>query len=605
MGLDVVTLEVLRNKFDVIADEMELALLRASFSPIVKEGYDASAALFTTDGQVIAQAAAIPIHLGCLIPTVQRIVEVFPVETMAEGDAYIMNDPYDGGTHLPDTTIVQPIIFQGRTRALAATMTHNQDVGGKAPGSIPTDATEIFQEGICIPPLHFYERGRPNETLHALLRKNVRLPEVLMGDLHGQIAAGHVGIRRFVELLSEYGLDVALGAVNELMDRAEAATRERVSAMPDGSYTFTDYLDNDGVVLERPIAIKVTVHISGSDVTFDFTGSSPQVAGPVNSVAAASVSGAYFVLRSVTDPEIPNNSGCYRMVRFMLPEGSVVNPRHPAPVNARTVTVVRIAHAVMGAFAQALPERIAAADSGHLTMAFGGRNPRTGRTFVTSEMGSGGVGARPTKDGIDMLDFGPVNCMNIPLEALQMDAPLRIHAFRLRGDSGGAGRFRGGLGAEKVFEARADDLVVTVRGERFFTQPWGLHGGRAGASANAWILRKDGTREEIRSKRVFTLQQGDRLHFHTPGGGGYGDPLERGAEQVLTDVLDGKVSPGQAHEAYGVVIDADTLRLDADATKTERQQRQRARRPTPPFDHGRHGASADGALPDFMPRIAG
>jgi N-methylhydantoinase B len=336
VGLNVITLEVLQNRFEVIADEMEVALLRASFSPIVKEGLDASAALFTPAGEVITQAAAIPIHLGCLIPTVKRIVAEFPVAMMAEGDAYIMNDPYDGGTHLPDTTIVQPIFHRGAVVALAATMTHNQDIGGKAPGSIPTDATEIYQEGLCLPPLKFYDRGQPNTTLHALLRKNVRLPDVCLGDLHGQIAAGHVGMRRFVEVVEDYGLDTVNAAVAELMDRAEAATRARVQEIPDGTYRFSDYLDNDGVVLDRRLRISVAVVVQGSEVLFDFTGTSPQAAGPVNSVASATVSGAYYVLRCVTDPLIPNNSGCYRMVRFVLPEGSLVNPRHPAPVNART-----------------------------------------------------------------------------------------------------------------------------------------------------------------------------------------------------------------------------------------------------------------------------
>ena len=572
MSLDIITLEVLRNNFDVIADEMELALLRTSFSPIVKEGYDASAALFTTDGQAIAQAAAIPIHLGCLIPTVARILQEFPAHSMAAGDAFIMNDPYDGGTHLPDTTIVQPIVYRGRTVALAVTMTHNQDIGGKSPGSIPTDATEIYQEGICIPPLRFYEQGQPNSTLIAILRKNVRLPDVLMGDLHGQIAAGNVGIRRTIALLDEYGVETVAMAVNELLDRSEAATREYISAMPDGDYSFHDFLDNDGVDLERRIRIQVTLRISGSDVTFDFSGSSDQVKGPVNSVASASVSGAYYVLRAVTDPFLSNNSGCYRMLHFVLPEGSVVNPRSPAPVNGRTVTVVRIANVIMGAFAQVMPQRIAAADSGHLTIAFGGIDGRTGQPFVTSEMGSGGVGARPTKDGIDMLDFGPVNCQNIPLEAFQMDSPLRIERFRLRRDSGGAGLYRGGLGAEKVFIVTAGEMVVTVRGERFFTQPWGLFGGHAGGAARAWIERAAGGHEEICSKRVFSLARGDRLHFHTPGGGGYGNPLERDPARVLEDVLDGKVDFDTARDQYGVVVLKDADRVDLEATGIARRR---------------------------------
>src|SRR4030095_6750174 len=251
MATDPITLEVLRNKFDVIADEMEIALLKSAYSSIVKEGMDASAALFTAQGETIAQAASIPIHLGSLVPAVQRIIREFPVDSMQEGDVYIMNDPYDGGSHLPDIVIAVPIIYQGRTVALSTTMTHNQDVGGKTPGSVPTDATEIFQEGLRLPPLKFYEAGVPNRTLHAILQKNVRIPDILMGDLHGQVAAGNVGQQRFIELLQEYGKDTVLAAIAELMDRAEAMTREKLSAIPDGSYTFADYLDNDGIDLER------------------------------------------------------------------------------------------------------------------------------------------------------------------------------------------------------------------------------------------------------------------------------------------------------------------------------------------------------------------
>jgi N-methylhydantoinase B len=597
MGLDPITLEVLRNKFDVIADEMELALLRSSFSPIVKEGLDASAALFTVEGEVVAQAAAIPIHLGCLVPTVQRIIQAFPIAAMEEGDAYIMNDPYDGGTHLPDTTIVQPILFQGRTVALAASMTHNQDIGGKSPGSVPTDSTDIFQEGLCIPPLKFYERGKPNQTLHDVMKKNVRLPDVFMGDLHGQIAANTVGIQRFNAVLEEYGLETVRQAIAELMDRAEAMTRAGISKIPDGSYTFTDFLDNDGVVLDKPVKIQARVTVKGEEIHFDLTGSSPQTKGPVNSVASATVSAAYYVLRTITDPAIPNNSGCYRPLHFTLPDGSVVNPRYPAPVNARTVTVVRVADALMGALVQAIPERIIAADSGQLNIAFGGFNPKTGKSFVTTELGTGGVGARPTKDGIDVLDFGPVNCMNIPSEATELNSPLRVRRFNLRTDSGGAGRYRGGLGYHKVFEAVQSEIVVSLRGERFFTQPWGLFGGEAGGAARAWIENGDGTTDEILSKRVFTLYPGQRLHIHTPGGGGYGDPLTRDPERVRQDVLDRKVSPERAQETYGVVLSGPSLSVDGEATRQLRAAlRVRGGAVTWTFGHGPRGTSQNGEI---------
>jgi N-methylhydantoinase B len=457
-------------------------------------------------------------------------------------------------------------------------MTHNQDVGGKTPGSVPTDATEIFQEGLRLPPLKFYERGEPNRTLHAILHKNVRIPDILMGDLHGQVAAGNVGTQRFVELLDEYGTETVMAAIDELMDRAEAMTREKLSAIPDGSYTFTDYLDNDGIDLDQRITLQATATIKGSDVCFDFTGSSPQVRGPLNCVPTAAIAGAYYVVRTITDPAIPNNSGCYRPIHLHLPEGTVVNPRPPAAVNARTATIIRIADVLHGALVQALPGRLPAASSGQLLVAsFGGFDPRRGVPYVTSELGAGGVGARPTKDGIDVLEMGPSNCMNIPAEAIEMSYPLRIKHYGMRSDSGGAGRYRGGLGATKVFEAVAGDVVVSIRGERYFTPPWGLYGGQPAAAAQAWVERADGSIEEIPSKRVFTLHQGERLHVETPGGGGYGDPLERDPEVVRQDVSDRRVSLERAHQQYGVVLQESDLTVDEPATQRTRAALRRQR----------------------------
>ena len=570
-ALDLITLEVLRNKFDVIADEMEIVLLKSAYSSIVKEGLDASAALFTTQGETIAQAASIPIHLGSLVPAVQRILQEFPPATMAEGDVYIMNDPYDGGSHLPDIVIVVPIVDQGTTVALSTTMTHNQDVGGKTPGSVPTDATDIFQEGLRLPPLKFYQRGEPNQTLHAILQKNVRIPDILMGDLHGQVAAGNVGKQRFIELLHEYGHETVRTAIANLMDRAETMTREHLSAIPDGSYTFADYLDNDGIDLEQRITIQATVTIQGSEITCDFSGSSPQVQGPLNCVPTAAIAGAYYVIRTITDPAIPNNSGCYRPIHLYLPEGSVVNPRPPAAVNARTATIIRIADVLHGALVQALPGKLPAASSGQLLVAsFGGFDRRRGVPYVTSELGAGGVGARPSKDGIDVLEMGPSNCMNIPAEAIEMNYPLRIRRYGLRLDSGGAGQYRGGLGAIKTFEAVDGDVVVSIRGERYFTPPWGLYGGHPAASAQAWIERRDGSIEEIPSKRVFTLHQGECLHVETPGGGGYGDPLQRDPEAVHQDVLDRRLTVQSACEQYGVILEESTLAVNLPATQQRR-----------------------------------
>src|SRR5581483_5578011 len=355
-ALDPVLLEVIRNRLEAIADEMELTLLRSAASPIVKEGLDASAALFNVRGETIAQAAAIPIHLGCLELAAKRLVRAFPPDTMAEGDAFLLNDPYDGGTHLPDITLAAPIFAAGRPVALACTMCHHQDVGGRTPGSVPTDATELFQEGLIIPPTRLFRQGVLDENLFGVLRRNVRIPEVFTGDLMAQVAAGRLGGVRLGELFGRYGTAEVLAYVETLLDRAETLTRRGIAAIPDGTYAFQDWLDDDGIDRDRPVRIAVAVTVRGSTMTFDFTGTSPQVRGPFNAVPASTLSAAYYAVRAISDPAIPGNGGCFRALDVVLPPGSLVNPRPPAPVSCRTATIKRIADTILGALARALPE---------------------------------------------------------------------------------------------------------------------------------------------------------------------------------------------------------------------------------------------------------
>ena len=593
-SIDPILLEVLRNRLDAIADEMELTLLKSAASPIVKEGLDASAALFNVRGETIAQAAAIPIHLGALQFGAQRIVRAFPPLEMREGDAFILNDPYDGGTHLPDITLAVPVVADGGVVALACTMCHHQDVGGRTPGSVPTDATELYQEGVIIPPTQLFRAGELDENLFRLLARNVRLPDVFTGDLMAQVAAGRLGGIRLRELFGAHGRDTVLAYIDELLGRAETLTRREIEAIPDGEYRFEDWLDDDGVDVGRRVKIAVTVRVRGSAVTFDFTGTDPQVRGPFNSVPASTMSAVFYAIRAVSDPSIPNNGGCFRALDVVLPEGTVVNPRPPAPVSCRTATIKRIGDTILGALVRALPHRMPAASSGTLlVMALGGRDPETGKPFVASELAAGGMGARPDKDGIDVIETDVSNCMNIPIESVEMGFPLRIHRARLSADSGGAGRFRGGLGLEKVFEATATDVLVSHRGERFASSPWGLHGGTPGRSGHAFVVRKDGTREPLPSKKMVVLHPGDQLWEYIAGGAGYGDPLERETDAVLADVLDGKVSREAARATYGVVLSAAGDAVDEIATKDARAQLARQRGDVRwIFDRGADGRDA-------------
>jgi N-methylhydantoinase B len=585
-SIDPITLEVVRNKLDDVADEMEITLLKSSHSAIVKEALDASAAIFDPAGQQIAQATAAPIHLGMIIPAVQRFVELFPPETMREGDAYVLNDPFDGGTHLPDLVLTVPVVCGGEVIALATAITHHQEMGGRSPGSTPMDATEIFQEGLRIPPLKLYDRGRPNETFFAVLERNVRIPETVRGDLHGQLAACQAGVRGVLALAERYGPE-ALGVYTaELLDRAERMTRDAIERIPDGTYRFVDFLDNDGIEVDRRVRIEVAITIDGSEFIVDLTGSDPQVRGPINCVPASTLAAIYYVVKVATDPSIPNNAGCYRPVRAILPEGSVVNARPPAACNARAVVVRRTVDAMLGALAPALPGRLPAASNGHpLVVSLGGVDPATAKAYVTAEIGTGGMGGRPGKDGVETIQTDTSNAQNVPVEALELEFPLRVGYYRLRRDSGGPGAFRGGLGFEKSLEVLRGELRVSHRGERHYTAPWGVFGGEAGEMSRSVVVRRDGARETIPSKLDFTLEPGDTLLLWTTGGGGHGDPFERDSRLVLEDVRDLKVSADSAANRYGVVV-ADGA-VDEQATRDRRTRLAAERGPvTWTYDRG-------------------
>nr|WP_281722261.1 hydantoinase B/oxoprolinase family protein [Nitrosomonas nitrosa] len=551
--IDPITLEVVRNKLEGIANEMESTLLRASFSPIVREGLDASASLFTLDGESLAQAVAIPIHLGTMIPVVRRIASEFPPSTMTEGDIYLMNDPYLGGTHLPDIALVMPIFADGRPIAFAATMTHHQDVGGMSPGSIPTNATEIYQEGLRLPPLKF--RSGPEEfdqTIIKILRLNSRIPDTFMGDIHAQVSACTVGALRVSELAKAHGTNLLQMLFAEVLDRSEKMTRDALRAIPEGTYTYVDFNDNDGIELDKRIRIEVAVTIRDGCFACDFTGTNAQVRGPFNVVPSGSQAAAYYALRTITGPHIPTNGGCFRVVELTLPEGSILNPVEPAPVNSRTATIKRVTGAILGSLREVLPDLIGADAAGELLVLMFGGNNRSGRRYVVGELIAGGSGAGPKSDGVDVIETDATNCMNLPVEAFERDAPIRINRTRLRRNSGGAGRQRGGLGIEREYEVLEGEVVFTHRGERHFCAPSGAEGGNQGACARSVIYRASGEEEIIPSKLVTRLFPGDRVLIQTAGGGGFGLASERSRDLVREDVANGKVGVQEARAQYGL-----------------------------------------------------
>ena len=550
-ALDPITVEVVRHKLDGIANEMQSTLLRSSFSPIVKEGLDASASLFTPDGTTLAQSCSIPIHLATLIPAVAEVLKSYPVDTMREGDTFILNDPYAGGTHLPDIAVIMPIFHRGKMIALSGAMTHHQDMGGMAAGSVPTNATEIYQEGLRIPPLKLREAGVFNETLVKMLRQNVRIPDTVMGDLNAQVAACTVAARRLGEVAERYGHNQMTAIFDELLLRSETMTRQALRAIPEGVYRCVDYLDNDGIELDKPIRIEVAATVKDGTITFDFEGTSPQVRGPLNCVPSGSLAAACFAVRALTDPRIPTNGGCFRPVALKLPKGTIVNPEEPAPVNARTSTIKRITTCMIGALAPVLPGKVPASSAGELlVMAFGGRKAN-GERYVVGELVAGGSGASLGHDGVDVIETDATNCMNLPAEAMEMEAPIRLTRVSLRPDSGGAGAFRGGLGVVREYEVLEGEVSFSHRGERHFSAAPGLAGGGEGARAHSVIHRADGSEEVIPSKIVTTLRKGDRLVVETAGGGGYGDPRQRDRAEVAADIRNGKVSAEQSRALYG------------------------------------------------------
>ena len=505
---------MIRHRLDKIAEEMQATLLKSSCSPIVKEGLDASASLFTLDGTTLAQACAIAIHLGTLIPAVASIIKTFPVEQMREGDIYILNDPYCGGTHLPDFAVVMPVFAGGRPIALAATMTHHQDVGGKTAGSVPTNSTEIYQEGIRIPAVAWARAGVFDETLTAVLRQNVRIPDIFMGDLHAQVAACKIAAVRLREAASKLGDNTLLSAFSILLDRAEAMTRAALRRLKPGTYRAVDYLDNDGIDIDRRIKIEVAATIGDGTIHFDLTGSSPQVKGPINCVPSGSLAAACFAVRAVTDPAIPNNGGCFRPITLTLPAGSIVNPREPAPVNARTATIKRITNTMLMALAEVAPERIPAPNSGELlVMAWGGQR-RDGRSFVTGELLAGGAVRGNGFDGVDAIETDATNCMNLPVEAMELDAPIRVRRWqlcRLRRRRPVPRRPRSAQGVRDPRRCRRRHVLLAPRRA---ARGRGVcrAGGADAALARSDIYRRDGAAVEFR--RSWYLARARRSRHH-------------------------------------------------------------------------------------------
>jgi N-methylhydantoinase B len=473
--------------------------------------------------------------------------------TLGPGDMILLNDPYISGTHLPDLTLIAPIYEGTRLLGYAANKAHHTDVGGKAPGSIAGDSTELYQEGLIIPPVKFVKAGVIDPELSWLIRSNVRTPDVQMGDLRAQIAANNTGIKRVVELVGQYGWDTLQPAMEEIMDYSERRMRTSISSMPRGVYEASDYMEDvQGVGI---VEIKVRVTVEGDSIIFDYSGTCPQVEAPINAPLGVTIAGIYYTLITVTDPTIPVNDGCFRPVTLRIPEGTIMNPRRPAPVAGGNVeTSQRNVDVLMKAFSEITPGRVPAAGLGTMSNISIGGIRRDGTPWTFYETIGGGSGGRPDSDGVDGVHVNMTNTMNTPIESLEAYLPMRFVSYGLRPDTGGVGEHRGGCGIERSWTLTASKATLSILAERTKIHPWGLEGGGGGALGEYRLVKKSGETLALQSKCTVQIEEGDTLIVHTPGGGGYGRPRRRDPLAVLKDVLNGLVSLESAEEDYTVSI---------------------------------------------------
>ena len=550
--------EVVKNALYSTAEEMKIVLAKTAYSPLLKVAGDYSCGIFDRTGNMVAQGPDLPIHLGSMPDAVRAVIAEFSV--VEPGDVFIHNDPYQGGSHLPDVNVVAPAFSGDRFLGFGCVRAHWPDIGSATPGSYGA-VTEIYGEGLRLPPVRLYRNGRPDPDIERIIFANVRTPAERQGDLRAQVAANRRGAQRLEALAKKYGADELLQIMNEVLDYSETMMRAALRLLPDGEASFTDVFDGDGVLApgaeaDEPFAVSLTVRKRGDTITADFTGSDGQVPGPMNAPLTVTASGVYCALKMIADPKslIPPNSGCWRPVTVTAPPGSVVNAQPPAPVvYANHEISHRVADMVMAAMFEISPKTVMAASQGTSAVAtFGGLDPRTGERYVSYESLKGGFGARPVKDGINAVASTVSNMMNTPIEMLEMSFPLRVEEYALIPDSGGAGTWRGGLGARRVWRVLDHEARAAVCCERSLTPPFGLAGGRPGGPMRLWLELPDGSRRPLNSKGAITVPPGGRLVMEAPGSGGYGPPSARDPALLREDLADGYVTTESARRDYGV-----------------------------------------------------
>jgi N-methylhydantoinase B len=577
--VDPITLQVLQARLAGIVQEMQNSLFRTGYSTIIRESQDASCAILNTAGEVVAQHVVLPLHMGAFPACAAAILKAYSLAEIQEGDAFIINHPYLGGSpHAPDMGVLTPIFYAGDWVGFAANMAHKSDIGGTVPGSGSGNAREIFQEGLHLPPVKFMSQLGPVKEIEAMITANSRTPALVIGDLRGQIGAARLGERRIAELMERYGRETVRESTRLLSAYTENRVRQTLASWPNGESEGESFVDHDGIDLDCPIRVHVKIEKKGERIHFDFGGCSDQTTGPANIRPPLVRAACAYCLVALVDPFLPINQGLARVVEATFREGSVLNPRFPGAVNTYMPTALTVTEAIFRALAPFVPAKRIAGGSGSAALVLGGRDARSNRSYVHYEIFSGGTGARSGKDGVSATAFHLSNCKTAPVEIIESEFPTRVERFEAITDSGGSGRWRGGLGFAREYRILTDEVRFSMRTDKHSVEPWGSEGGNSGAKG-ACIVNPQAKDEKRLPSRFgdHRLSKDDLLRVERPGGGGLGDPLERPVEHVFEDVRQGYVSIERARSDYGVVMERveEELMLNHDQTQILRGKKQK------------------------------
>ena len=571
-NVDPITMEVVQNALGAIADEMALVIMRTAYSTIVRDSMDYSTGVCDREGRIVAHGMTMALHLGSFPDAMQALIRDYG-DDMHPGDMFVWNDPYEGGgQHLPDVYIVKPVFIDDTLEGFAASLVHQIDMGGIAPGSAAVYATEIFQEGLRIPPIRLYDRGAPNDTFFKLMEKNTRIPDKLAGDMRAQVAACRTADAALCELIGRYGSADYRQIVEELHGHAERIMRTEIAALPDGTWSFTDYIDGLGETPE-PIPMKIEVTIDGSDMTLDWTGSAPQVNAAINCPAPFVKSACHLIVKCIAEAEIPNFEGFIRPLNIIVPEGTIVNPLPPAACAARAIVGWRALDVLLGCFAQIVPDRVPAAGEGGVTFpSFSGYDGD--QRFVCTEAWAGSWGGMHDRDGAFGIPNPGGNLTNQPVEMVEALFPLEITRYGMVENSGGPGKYRGAPAYQREYRFLSEETQMVMRSDRRRFLPYGLNGGCPGTPS--WNLRNTGTPSQaaipVMPMEAVLFQQGETFLHISGGGGGHGDPRERDPKAVLDDIREERCSAAYAHDVYGIVVTENPLRIDQSATTKRRDE---------------------------------